>query len=163
MEKVIIDVREKDEFKNEHILGAINLPLSSFFQDAPPLLEKLGDKKIIVMCLSGKRATMAFGYIKNMPNLSLENYEVYPSGIKGWQKEGKKVVILNNGPISIMRQVQIAAGSLIVAGGVLGTFVNPNFWFTSAFIGAGLTFAGLTGSCGLAVLLRKMPWNNCQQ
>ena len=92
MEKVIIDVREKDEFKNEHVSGAINLPLSSFPQDAPPLLENLGDKKIIVMCLSGKRAAMAFDHIKNMSNLSLENYEVYPDGIKGWQKEGKKVV-----------------------------------------------------------------------
>ncbi len=163
MEKIIIDVREKDEFKNEHVSRAINLPLSSFPQDAPPLLENLVDKKIVIMCLSGKRAAMAFDHIKNMPNINFENYEVYPEGIKGWKNECKKVVAIKDSMISIMRQVQIAAGSLIILGGALGTFINPNFWFISTFIGVGLTFAGITGTCGLAEILRKMPWNNYQQ
>lgn len=159
MDIVIIDVREKDEFKNEHVSGAINLPLSSFSQDAPALLENLDNKKIIVMCLSGKRAALAFDHIKKNPNLNLENYEVYPDGINGWKNKGKKVVAIKNGPIAIMRQVQIAAGSLIILGGVLGTFINPKFWFLSAFIGIGLTFAGITGTCGLAAILNHMPWN----
>jgi rhodanese-related sulfurtransferase len=163
MEQVFIDVREKDEFKNEHIFGSINLPLSCFQQEASALLEKLDNKRVIIMCLSGKRAVMAFDHIKSMPNLNCENYEIYPDGIKGWKKSGKKVVVFKKGTISIMRQVQITAGILIILGGVLGTLVNTNLWFISAFIGAGLTFAGLTGTCGLAGLLKIMPWNRCSQ
>ena len=159
MEKVIIDVREKDEFKTEHISGSINLPLSCFSQDAPALLEKLGDKKIFVMCLSGKRAAMAFEEVKKMPNLEHESYEIYPEGIKGWKKEGKEVTSHDKPKFSIMRQVQISAGLLIILSGILGTMVDANFWFFSAAIGAGLTFTGVTGTCGLAGLLKMMPWN----
>jgi len=92
MEKIIIDVREADEFKNQHVSGAINIPLSTFGQGAASALEELGDKKISIMCLSGKRAGMALDHIKNMPNLNHDNYEIYPGGITGWQKEGKEVV-----------------------------------------------------------------------
>lgn len=62
-------------------------------------------------------------------------------------------------PIELMRQVQIAAGSMVVLGVVLGVLVAGPFYILSAFVGAGLVFAGLTGTCGLASLLRRMPWN----
>ena len=58
-----------------------------------------------------------------------------------------------------MRQVQIAAGALILAGVILSVTVNPAFLGLSAFVGAGLTFAGVTGWCGMAHLLALMPWN----
>lgn len=58
-----------------------------------------------------------------------------------------------------MRQVQITTGLLILTGVVLGWFVNPAFYALSAFVGAGLTFAGATGWCGMAMLLKAMPWN----
>ena len=159
MERVIIDVREKDEFQNGHAPGAINVPLSCFPQDAPSLLNTFGDKKVIMMCVSGKRASLAFDHVKEFPNLSLNNYEIYPEGMKGWEKEGNEVVSLKSAPLSLMRQVQIAAGSLILTGAALGTLVNPSFWFISAFVGAGLTFSGISGTCGLAAVLNKMPWN----
>jgi hypothetical protein len=58
-----------------------------------------------------------------------------------------------------MRQVQIAAGSMVVLGVVLGALVAPGFYALSGFVGAGLVFAGVTGTCGLARILRLMPWN----
>jgi hypothetical protein len=58
-----------------------------------------------------------------------------------------------------MRQVQIAAGSLVVAGTLLGAFVHPAWLVLSGFVGAGLVFAGITNTCGLALLLARMPWN----
>lgn len=160
MDEIIIDVREKDEFRCEHVSGSINLPLSTFNHDAPALLGKFGDRKIIIMCLSGNRARMAHDNIKVMKHLNLENFEIFPRGIKGWKEEGKEVISLTKKPISIMRQVQIAAGSLIVLGGILGTQLNPNFWYLSGFVGLGLTFAGVTGTCAMAGLLKLMPWNN---
>ena len=58
-----------------------------------------------------------------------------------------------------MRQVQIAAGLLILAGLILGLAVSDRFLGLSAFVGAGLLFAGTTGWCGMARLLAIMPWN----
>jgi rhodanese-related sulfurtransferase len=58
-----------------------------------------------------------------------------------------------------MRQVQMAAGGLILLGGALGVMVHPGFWGISAFVGAGLFVAGATGFCGMARLLAVMPWN----
>jgi hypothetical protein len=58
-----------------------------------------------------------------------------------------------------MRQVQIAAGSMVVLGVVLGALVSPWLYLLAGFVGAGLVFAGITGTCGLARLLRVMPWN----
>jgi hypothetical protein len=55
--------------------------------------------------------------------------------------------------------VQIAAGSLVLLGVVLGQVIAPGFYALSAFVGAGLTFAGITGWCGMAKLLALMPWN----
>ncbi|WP_370515216.1 DUF2892 domain-containing protein [Erythrobacter sp. THAF29] len=58
-----------------------------------------------------------------------------------------------------MRQVQIAAGILILVGVVLGTLTSPLWYGLSGFVGAGLLFAGVTGWCGMANLLSLMPWN----
>jgi hypothetical protein len=62
-------------------------------------------------------------------------------------------------PIEMQRQVQIAAGVLVLLGVVLGYFASPAFYGISAFVGAGLTFAGISGWCGMAQLLALMPWN----
>ena len=51
------------------------------------------------------------------------------------------------------------AGLLVLTGTALGTWVHPAFHGLAAFVGAGLTFAGLTDRCGMAMLLAKMPWN----
>jgi rhodanese-related sulfurtransferase len=62
-------------------------------------------------------------------------------------------------PRPLMQQVQIVAGSLVLLGVVLGYLLNPAFFLLSGFVGAGLLFAGLSGWCGMALLLAKMPWN----
>jgi hypothetical protein len=61
--------------------------------------------------------------------------------------------------LPVDRQVQLIAGTMVLTGVALGTLVNPWFLVISAFFGAGLTFAGATGTCGLALMLMKMPWN----
>jgi rhodanese-related sulfurtransferase len=70
----------------------------------------------------------------------------------GVARSGRKVM-------SLERQVRICAGGLVVLGAVLGHFVNPAWHALSAFIGAGLVFAGVTDTCGMAMMLAKMPWN----
>ena len=83
----------------------------------------------------------------------------YPrkSTIERWQKEGLPVCH-EKAPFPLFRQIQIGAGALVLLG-ILGSYVwHPMFWL-SAFVGAGLVFAGITGFCGLGLLLARMPWN----
>jgi rhodanese-related sulfurtransferase len=79
-------------------------------------------------------------------------------GTQAWEAAGLPIV-RGQKTISLERQVRIAAGSLVVLGAVLGYFVHPYFIGLSAFVGAGLVFAGVTDTCGMGMLLARMPWN----
>lgn len=87
-----------------------------------------------------------------------ESY-ILEGGIDAWKKAGLPVAFDRKAPIPTMRQVQIVAGSLVVLGTVLGATVAPAFYALSAFVGAGLVFAGVTGFCGMERVLALMPWN----
>ncbi|HUH87492.1 MAG TPA: rhodanese family protein, partial [Pusillimonas sp.] len=84
---------------------------------------------------------------------------VLEGGLDAWKKAGLPVVVDTSQPLELQRQVQIAAGSMIVLGTVLGATVSPWFYLLAGFVGAGLVFAGVSGFCGLARVLMKMPWN----
>jgi hypothetical protein len=58
-----------------------------------------------------------------------------------------------------MRQVQITVGFLSAIGAALALTINPRYVFIPLLVGCGLLFAELTGFCGLALVLAKMPWN----
>lgn len=148
----LLDVRNTDEFIEKHIKGAKNIPL--------PILDldqfNIGDKKIVVQCKSGKRGQAAYLKLKKLnPSLDIYNLD---GGITEWEKEKLDVVVISD-KLPIMRQVQIVAGSLIVAGTILGVFVSPILFTVPLFVGVGLIFAGITGWCGMANLLKYMPWN----
>jgi len=80
-------------------------------------------------------------------------------GLDAWKRAGLPVAEDRRQPLELMRQVQIAAGGMVVLGAVLGALVSPWFHALSAGVGAGLVFAGVSGTCGLAAALRMMPWN----
>lgn len=150
---VLIDVREPDEWIKEHVPGAHLVPLSGFNPDDFP---KDHDKIAVFHCRSGGRTEAAAPQI-----LRTSFREVYQleGGIQGWREAGLPVNETAKAPISIMRQVQITAGSLVLLGVVLAVLINPWFVALSAFVGAGLTQAGITGTCAMASILKHMPWN----
>lgn len=150
---VLIDVREPDEWIKEHVPEAHLVPLSGFNPDDFP---KDHDKIAVFHCRSGGRTEAA------APQILCTGFrEVYQleGGLQGWREAGLPVNENAQVPISIMRQVQITAGSLVLLGILLAVLVNPWFVALSAFVGAGLTQAGITGNCAMASILRHMPWN----
>ena len=152
-EAVLIDIRESDEHAREHIVGARLAPLSAI--DAHDFDRDHG-KAAVFHCKSGMR-TQA-----NAAKLLSKGFaEAYclQGGIEAWKAAGFPVHTNAKAPLEIMRQVQIAAGSLVLIGVALGWVVNPAFFALSASVGAGLTFAGATGWCGMAMALKAMPWN----
>jgi rhodanese-related sulfurtransferase len=152
-EAVLIDVRERDENAAERIAGSSLHPLSSF--DCGPLLGH-GDRTVLFHCRSGRRSLDALGRYTaggGRRGASLAG------GIEGWKAAGLAVERSKAPPISLMRQVQIVIGFMVLAGTSLGFWVHPGFLAIPAFMGAGLLFAGLSGTCGLAAVLARMPWN----
>jgi rhodanese-related sulfurtransferase len=152
-EAILIDVRETDEHAREHILGARLAPLSAI--DAHNF-DRDHDKAAVFHCRSGMRTQANAAQL-----LACGFREAYclEGGIEAWKAAGLATHLNRAAPLEIMRQVQIAAGVLILSGVLLGWLLNPAFYALSAFVGAGLTFAGVTGWCGMAMLLKTMPWN----
>lgn len=153
-EKVLlVDVRESGEYASERIRGAKLIPLSQF---NPNRIEAIADKPIVLYCQSGNRSRKAGQRLLEAgvtPVIHLKG------GLPAWKQAGYPVEADKNAPIPIMRQVQIVAGSLVFAGTVLGAFVSPWFLLLSGFVGAGLVFAGVSGTCALGSLLAKLPYN----
>lgn len=145
----LIDVRTPLEFKEVHAQGAKNLPLDSFDPSSLP-----DGKPVYILCRSGQRATRAAEKFS-----STQQPIVVEGGTLAWVEAGLPVVRSEKKVIGLERQVRIAAGSLVLAGFLLGWFVNPYFFFLSGFVGAGLVFAGITDWCGMGLLLAKAPWN----
>ena len=151
-ECVLIDVRDPSEHAAERIAGATLMPLASF---DPAALQSNG-KRIVLHCKGGSRSGRAAQKVLD----SGANEACHlAGGIMAWKAAGLPVEKDLRAPIDVIRQVQITAGSLVLIGVALGWFVSPWFFILSAFIGAGLVFAGVTNTCGMAMLLSKMPWN----
>lgn len=153
-EAVVIDVREPMEHQSEHIRGSRLLPLSSF----DPAMVPAGDgRKIVLHCRGGTRSAKAAAML-----LSAGRPEVMhlKGGLEAWKAAGLAVVKSEAAPrLDLMRQTQIAIGSMVLLWVALGAFVSPWFLALAAFMGAGLVVAGATGTCGMAMVIAKMPWN----
>jgi rhodanese-related sulfurtransferase len=153
-ECILVDVREANEYAREHIAGARLVPLATLDRAALDLRDP--HTIVVVHCASGLRSphaakTLAVAGIANVANLA--------GGLQAWKQAGLATVEDRSAPLPIMRQVQLAAGSLIMLGVALGTLINPWFYALSAFVGAGLFLAGATGWCGMAMLLARLPYN----
>jgi len=147
----LVDIRSADKHARERIPGAINVPLDRI-SDLPH-----GDRPVIFHCKSGMRTTANAARLGEAAGTA-PAYLV-DGGIDAWRQAGQPTVTDRSQPLEIMRQVQITAGALVLIGVLLGLLLTPGFFGLSAFVGAGLMFAGVTGWCGMARLLAVMPWN----
>ena len=150
----LLDVRTPVEFREIHADCARNVPLDRL--DAQAIRAERSDpgKPLYVICRSGNRARQACEKLA-AAGLNVVNVA---GGTLAWDAAGLPV-IRGKKAVSLERQVRIVAGFLVVVGAVLAIAVHPYFAGLSAFIGAGLMFAGITDTCGMAMLLAKMPWN----
>ena len=154
---VLLDVRTPAEYEEMHIDGSVLHPLTEL---DPAQVRKIlgGASECVVVCASGQRATRAAERLQKELGGGVK-LSVLDGGVKAWDAAGMPL-IRGKGVISLERQVRIAAGSFVLAGVVLGFLVNPAWFALSGFVGAGLVFAGVTDTCGMGMLLARMPWNN---
>ncbi|MFO0975411.1 MAG: rhodanese-like domain-containing protein [Planctomycetaceae bacterium] len=150
----LIDVRTPAEFREVHANIAKNFPLEKF-DVGGVLAQHPGSGPLYVICRSGSRGKQACEKLAAAGCTRAINIE---GGTLAWEQAGFPVV-RGRKTISLERQVRICAGFMALTGGLLGIFVHPWFAGLSAFVGAGLMFAGITDTCGMALILARMPWN----
>ena len=153
---ILLDVRPPAEHRAVHLDGVVLEPLDQFDASSWASSHQLGsDTSVYVFCQSGKRATMA---VKKFHAAGVENAVVVEGGLQAWMDAGLPVIRGKN-VMSLERQVRIAAGTLVFVGTILSVGLSPWWLILPGFVGAGLVFAGLTDTCGMGMLIAKMPWN----
>ena len=156
----LIDVRTPVEYREVHAQGARLVPLDRL--DPKEILAARNGGNtgpLYVICRSGSRAKQA---CERFAAAGFGDAVSVEGGTLAWEQAGLPVV-RGKKAISLERQVRIAAGSLVFVGAVLALAVDAWFALLPAFVGAGLVFAGITDTCGMGLLLARMPWNQVQE
>ncbi len=151
----LIDVRTPAEYGAVHVQGTRLIPLDTLDPEAVKSSRpEDAAGPILVLCKAGGRAAKAADQLN-------------AAGCEAVVVEGGTDACVNAGlpvqrgeaAMSLERQVRIAAGSFVLIGTLLGAFVHPAFLILPGFVGTGLVFAGITDTCGMGMLLARMPWN----
>ena len=153
----LIDVRTPAEFGEVHVDIARNVPLDRL---DPREFAAGRSGPLYVVCKSGTRSRMA---CEKLIAAGVTDVVSVEGGTVACEAAGLPVV-RGRKAMSLERQVRICAGSIVAAGAALAAFAPDPLWRgvgigLAGFIGCGLVFAGVTDTCGMAMVLAKMPWN----
>lgn len=152
----LVDVREPVEHAESHITGSTLIPLGQIESRCTELDKS---KPVMVMCQAGKRGATAAAKLIALGFHDVRNLE---GGILAWKSAGLPCTTGSKSVMPLMRQVQITIGFFVLLGSLLTVYVDPRWVYLCMFFGAGLVFAGLSGFCGLALVMAKMPWNRIE-
>lgn len=155
----IVDVRTGAEVKSVYLAGCLHIPLHELTAERLNREIETAQKDpetIYLLCQSGQRSELAANQLKGKIAGKLV---IVDDGINGMKQVNIPLQTSAQQTVSLERQVRITAGILVVLGTILGALVNPIYYGLSAFVGAGLTFAGITNTCGMGMLIARMPWN----
>lgn len=149
----VVDVREFSEYESERLAGTRLAPLSQFDQHTH-LIER--DRPVFLLCRSGNRAGKA---AERLGQLDYGDVRVVEGGMQAWVSAGHPVERGSRNVWSLERQVRFTAGLLTLIGALLAWLIHPAFIALSGVIGAGLVFSAVTDTCGMGMVLARMPWN----
>lgn len=143
-----LDIRSEQEHQQNHIPG-------SCLVDQQNILH-IPAESILVYCQTGTRTEMLKQHLGNPDNKQIYLLE---GGLDAWVAKGMGISGSQSSGLSLQRQVHMIAGILILTFTLLSLTISPYFMAGTAFVGGGLTLAGLTGFCGMAKVLALAPWN----
>ncbi len=149
---ILLDVRTDAEYTHEHIPGSYHIPLDAIAEHKQALANS--KQPVTFICRSGKRATEACKIVKAA---GLKNATILDGGVQAWTAANGETIKSNKW--SLERQVRAVAGLFVVTSVVLAFTVHPSWALVGGAVGAGLLFSGVTDTCGMALLLARMPWN----
>lgn len=73
MERLFIDVREPHEFAQDHVEGAINLPVSQILSGAEILKGVPRDTELVLYCISGSRSNSLTHFMQELGFTNIVN------------------------------------------------------------------------------------------
>ncbi len=155
----VIDVRTPLEYREIHLAFARNMPLDRLDPEELRQLAGRAEEPLYIICRSGSRGRQA---CEKLMAAGCDNVVNIEGGTLACVEAGLPLV-RGRKTISLERQVRIAAGLLVLLGVMLGWLIHPALAGLSAFVGAGLVFAGVTDTCGMGLLLARMPWNRVNE
>lgn len=151
----ILDVRTPGEFASLRIAGSVNVPFERL--DPPALLARFGaDTPLYCVCQTGTRSQLAADRLRAA---GFTNVVHVDGGTNAWTSADLPLLRGERSVISLERQVRIAAGLISVLGIIAGALIHPAGYVVSALVGAGLVYAGVTNTCGMSMVLARLPWN----
>jgi rhodanese-related sulfurtransferase len=151
----ILDVRTPAEFATLKIAGSVNIPLDRL--NPAEVMSRFGaDAPLYCICQTGTRSQIA---TSKLHSAGIRQVIHVDGGTNAWVSAGFPVEHGARNVIALDRQMRITAGALIVLGVAAGSLWHPAGYWLAGFIGAGLMYAGISNSCGMTVVLAKMPWN----
>jgi len=123
-EALLVDVRETSEFEQEHIPGAMLVPLSML---DPGTFPRINIKKLVLHCAIGKRSAAAAKMLIKAGHIPPINMA---GGIKAWRKAGLETEIFDQPP-TIPNQKPVLSANCIKASNIppgrvlLDEFIKP--------------------------------------
>ena len=151
----ILDVRTPGEFASLRIAGSVNVPFERL--DPPALLARFGaDTPLYCVCQTGTRSQLAADRLRAA---GFTNVVHVDGGTNAWTSAKLPLLRGERSVISLERQVRIAAGLISVLGIIAGALIHPAGYVVSALVGAGLFYAGVSNTCGMSMVLARLPWN----
>jgi rhodanese-related sulfurtransferase len=154
----VIDVRTAGEYDGGHIPGALNIPLDRLDEALPDIRDAAARGPVLVVCASGARSENACRILARHG----VDAATLTGGTAAWAAEGHDLARPQGDTRAVWgmeRQVRFTASLIILLGLALGFFVHPAFLLLSAGVCGGLIFSALTDTCGMAVVLGKLPHN----
>lgn len=149
----VIDVRTPGEYETGHIAGSYNVPLGQLDEHIAELAAL--DHAVVLVCQSEARATKA---LEQLVAAGKSNLRLLAGGMTAWRAAGADVIRTNENRWAMDRQVRLVAGGIVLAS-IVASIWFPPVRFVAGLIGAGLTFSAITNTCGMAMMLAKLPYN----
>lgn len=150
----LIDVRSVTEFNDTHVPGSRSVPLHSIRPATLIANRATTSAPLYVICQSGGRGRKACESIRDAGCNDVWNVD---GGISAWIAAGLPVE-RGRKSIPLEGQVRIVNGAIVLASALL-SLLHPYFLAIVVFMGCGLIFSGVTGFCGLAIIMARAPWN----
>ncbi|MGW4197729.1 rhodanese-like domain-containing protein [Streptomyces sp. NPDC005004] len=159
----VIDVRTPAEYAGGHLPGALNIPLDRLRNALPELRHAAERGDLLIVCASGNRSANACRTLAEQGIAAA----TLTGGTTAWAVAGhdlhRPAATGARTGWSMERQVRFTAGALVLLGLLLGLLVHPAFEILSAGVAGGLVVSALTDTCGMALLLARLPHNRPRQ
>ncbi len=149
-----LDVRSVAEFATGHVPGAVNIPM----EQVESRMADLPQGPLVLICEGGSRAEIVAGWLGGGRDVT-----VLEGGTRAWRNASYPLIACTPCRWTLERQVRLIAGLVVLLGTVFSILINAKWVYLALLVGAGLTFAGLTNICGMAIVLAKMPWNSAMK